>query len=204
LLTRFSTILGMASVHKGEPPLDNNSSAGGSDEPENVQPYPIPLGDLENIILESTSFSTFRERYRAFLFPQSGLQSLDTNVPKEVHVDVAALGSEPLDLGMGSSLEEEGNESLLRKVFAHVLRRAGRLVRPIVKDGHVRIEWKCVSERSCLFGLSRRLNVDNRIAATTSTRTSPSRMATRFETWRCFSTTEPTGMGEAHPVPDCQ
>jgi hypothetical protein len=143
LLTKFSEI---AHVPKGELPLDDNSSEGESDEPETVQPYPIPLRKLETIILESTSFLTFRERYRAFLFPRFDSQSSATGILAED--SVPSLDSERPSPRTGSdhNLEQEAKGSFIPKVLTSVLRRFRRFIRPPIKQGHIRLEWICVSE----------------------------------------------------------
>ena len=146
LLTKFSTPFETAEVPKGELPPDDNSSGGESDEPETVQPYPIPLRDLEAIILESTSFLAFRERYRAFLFPRSDPQSSATGIPDEG--GVSSLDSERPGPRTGSDhdLELKGKVSFIPKVLPSVVRRFRLFIRPPVKQGHIRLEWTCVSK----------------------------------------------------------
>jgi hypothetical protein len=122
-------------VLKREPPLDHDSSGGGTDELETIQPYPIPLRNLETIILESTSFLAFRERYRAFLFPRSDPQSSSKDAGIPTDEDVPELGSESPGPEMGFNSGEKEEKSLLYKGFAAMLARARRFVRRPVKRG---------------------------------------------------------------------
>jgi hypothetical protein len=187
----------IAGASKGELPPEDNTSGGESDEPETVKPYPIPLSDLEVTILESTSFLTFRKRYRAFLFPPSNPKLLETGIPTDD--DVPALDSGPLGPRIRSGLEQEGNVYLLYNLVAFVLGWVRRFLRSPVKRGQVRIEWTCVSQFSLLYSFSLSgyiFIMYDRIAATTSTPTSWNRMATQFKTWSCFSRARPTIMEE--------
>lgn len=163
LLTKFSTPFETADVPKGELPLDDNSSTGGSDEPETVQPYPIPLRKLETIILESTSFLTFRERYRAFLFPGSDPQSSATGIPAEGGVPARDSERPGPQTGSDHDLELEEKRSPIPQVLASVLRRFRRFMRPPVNQGYIRLEWTCVSEESPLL---RALSIVYRLRST--------------------------------------
>ncbi|EAQ91630.1 predicted protein [Chaetomium globosum CBS 148.51] len=83
-LTKMSSsILELAGPPKDERLEDGESSGGESDGPEAVRSHSVPLGDLEIIILESKSFLTFRERYRAFLFPCPDPQPLEKVIPAD-------------------------------------------------------------------------------------------------------------------------
>ena len=81
-------------------------------------------------------------------------------------------------------------------------------LRPSVKQGHVRITWKCVSERRLTLFLflesaldvNTNLNPDNRSVAMIYSRISRIRTATQFATWRCFSKTRLTTMEKAQSL----
>ncbi|KAH6635867.1 hypothetical protein F5144DRAFT_159885 [Chaetomium tenue] len=143
-----SNSLELAAPPKDEPLEDGESSGGESEEPEAVRSHSVPLGELEIIILESKSFLTFRERYRAFLFPRPDPQPLeavipaDNNDPKLDSDDPRMApepSSEPLEPAWGpaerSSFVEEGYEFVRMQIR--------RLIRPRVKEGWIKIEWKC-------------------------------------------------------------
>jgi hypothetical protein len=49
--------------------------------------------------------------------------------------------------GSDHDLDQRGKESSILQVFASTLRRLRRLIRPPVKQGHIRLEWTCVSEQ---------------------------------------------------------
>jgi hypothetical protein len=140
VLTKSSIASETRGAHKEEP--DDNFSASESDELEAVQPYPIPLNELESIILQSASFSSFREKYRSFLFPQADPESSEGDITPEDAAHMA--GSEERSTKKGSDSEQGGTVSSHRSLFASSLRWFRRLGRPAVKKGHARIEWTCV------------------------------------------------------------
>jgi hypothetical protein len=66
------------SVYQGELLPSQVSPGGESDTLVTIEPYPIPVSDLETIVLASTSIPAFRECYREILFPLS-----DPEAPKQ-------------------------------------------------------------------------------------------------------------------------
>ncbi|KAH6838570.1 hypothetical protein B0I37DRAFT_409119 [Chaetomium sp. MPI-CAGE-AT-0009] len=78
-------------ANQHEPFDEGDLSEGESEDPETVRSYPIPLGELEVIILKSESFLTFREGYRAFLFPRPDPQPSEAAIPTD--------SSDPVDCG---------------------------------------------------------------------------------------------------------
>ncbi|KAK3295275.1 uncharacterized protein B0H64DRAFT_143713 [Chaetomium fimeti] len=131
----------LASALKEQPFDEGDSSGGESEEPEAVRSHPVPLGDLEIIILESNSFLTFRERYRTFLFPRSDPQPLEADIPTEnKHPTVEMDRSDP---SIEPTSEPIIRPSLLQEGFAFVKAGVQRLIRPPIKEGYIRLEWRC-------------------------------------------------------------
>lgn len=144
-----SNTLELAGPPKDEPLEDGESSAGESEEPEAVRSHPVPLGDLEIIILESKPFLTFRERYRAFLFPRFDPPPLEAVIPTDDSdpmgdPDDSRISPQPTSESLGFTWEPTAWSSLVEEGFAFVRTRIRRLMRPSVKKGYMRIEWICV------------------------------------------------------------
>lgn len=136
-------------VPKDEPLDDGESSGSELEEPETVRSHHVPLGDLEIIILESKSFLRFREQYRAFLFPRSDPQPLEEVIPTD-DTDPRAgrrdSGASPRPTSelLESPSESTARPSVLEEGFAFVRTQIQRWMRVPVKDGYMRIDWRCV------------------------------------------------------------
>ena len=148
-----SNILELAGPPKDERLEDGESSGGESDGPQAVRSHSVPLGDLEIIILESKSFLTFRERYRAFLFPCPDPQPLEKVIP----ADGSDPRADPDDQRIAPETPAESRESacgptaqssLFEEGYSFVRTQIRRLIRLRVKEGWVRIQWRCVRDCS--------------------------------------------------------